>query len=144
MINLWSQCASWQRQHAMTLTLLSVVLAAATFGFAAAGLWYQFCLEQGEPELAAAFADLAPPQAAILLAGVGLMLTVAAQLADLSAKVRQVHTNGATEPTHRSPTAPGEPAAAPEPAVSARVLRNASMGSEEVSCAGRSGTPSHL
>jgi hypothetical protein len=58
------------------LTLVGVILGAATFGFTAAGVWYQFCLAQGEPETAAAFADLAPPAAVILLASLGLIMTV--------------------------------------------------------------------
>jgi hypothetical protein len=63
----------------VALTLLGVVLGAATFGFIVAGLWYQFCLDQGDPEAAAAFADLAPPPAVILLAGLGLIVTVGTQ-----------------------------------------------------------------
>jgi len=65
-----------RRQPSVALTLAGVMLGAATFGFVAAGLWYQFCLDQGGREAAAAFADLAPPRGLILLAIFGLIVTV--------------------------------------------------------------------
>jgi hypothetical protein len=78
-----------RREHpSITLTLCGVVLGAAAFGFAAAGVWYQFCLDHGEPEAAAAFADLAPPPAVILLASLGLIVTVGIQLEILLKRAR--------------------------------------------------------
>jgi len=83
------QISAQRRERPSTaLTLCGVVLGAATFGFMAAGVWYQFCLAQGEPEAAAAFADLAPPPAAILLASLGLVTTVGAQLETLRERAR--------------------------------------------------------
>ena len=73
-----------RRQPTAALTLVGVVLGAATFGFTAAGLWYQFCMDQGQPEAAAAFADLAPGPEIILFAGLGLIVTVGSQLDSLA------------------------------------------------------------
>jgi len=72
----------------IALTLVGVVLGAATFGFAAAGLWYQFCLDQGERAAAAAFSDLAPPPTVILLASLGLIVTVGIQVEILRERSR--------------------------------------------------------
>ena len=75
------QSSSRQRERPSTaLTLVGAVLGAATFGFVAAGVWYQYCLAQGGSEAAAAFADLAPPFAVILLAGLGLVVTIGIQV----------------------------------------------------------------
>ena len=89
-----------QRAHpSIALTLCGVVLGAAVFGFAAAGIWYQYCLAQGEHEAAAAFADLAPPRAVILLAGLGLVVTVGTQLQMLRERPRADEAPGPTKAT---------------------------------------------
>ena len=85
-----------QRQRPSgALTLVGVVLGAATFGFTAAGVWYQFCLAQGEPETAAAFADLAPSPAVILLASLGLIVMVGIQAETL---VERAHADESPRP----------------------------------------------
>jgi hypothetical protein len=66
------------------------MLGAATFGFIAAGAWYLFCMDHGEPEAAAEFADLAPPPPAILLASLGLIVVVGLQLETLVKRARTV------------------------------------------------------
>jgi hypothetical protein len=77
-----------RRQPSAALTLVGMVLGAATLGFTTAGLWYQFCLDQGDYEAAATFADLAPPPEIVLLAGLGLIVTVGLQLDSL---LRRAH-----------------------------------------------------
>ncbi len=76
------------QRPSVVLTLVGVVLGAATLGFTAAGLWFQFCLDQGDSEAAAAFADLAAPPAVILLASLGLVITVGVQVQMLRERAR--------------------------------------------------------
>jgi hypothetical protein len=78
-----------RREHrSVALPLVGVVLGAATFGFAAAGAWYQFCLDQGEPDVAAAFADVAPPPAVVLLAILALIVAVGVEAETLLTRTR--------------------------------------------------------
>jgi hypothetical protein len=109
-----TQPSSGQRRErpSTALTLCGVVLGAAMFGFTAAGLWYQFCLDQGAPDAASAFANLAPPPALILLASLGLFTTVSVQLQTLGERSHvdedseQSRALPESEPDVRSPVAP--------------------------------------
>lgn len=88
MASIRSEVGQWGRRPSLALTLVGVVLGAVAFGFTAAGVWYQFCLDQGDPEAAAAFADLAPPPMVILLTSFGLLIVVAVQLETLCDRAR--------------------------------------------------------
>ncbi len=111
MTSIRQQVGQRERHPSVALTLVGVVLGAATFGFTAAGVWYQFCLDQGDPEAAAAFADLAPPPAVILLATLGLIATVGGQAETLLKRgradqsPREPRTTSRGEPSVPSPVA---------------------------------------
>ncbi len=77
-----------------------VVLGAATFGFVAAGFWYQYCLSQGQSEAAAAFAAIAPPPASTLPASLALAVAVGAALSGVT------HRPAPAKHDHRSRAVP--------------------------------------
>ncbi len=101
-----------RERPSVAFVLFSVMLGAAMFGFTAAGAWYLFCMDHGEPEAAAAFADLAPPPAVILLASLGLVITVGVQLQMLRERAHADEGSGQSqaipdsEPDVRSCVAP--------------------------------------
>ena len=95
MASMRHQFGHWRARPALALTLVGLVLGAATFGFTAAGLWYQFCLDQGDPDAAAAFSNLAPSPAVILLATLGLIVTVGIQAETL---VERAHADDSPRP----------------------------------------------